>query len=283
MLITPIAGALGAEIDGLDVSQPLSAEAFGGLRAALNQYGVIALRNQTLQPSQQLAFARQFGEVHYHPHVAGLPEQPEVMEILKTETDVANFGAGWHSDQMFVDAPASYTCLYALELPKAGGDTLFACMRNGFRTLSPGMRRLASGLRSLNLSMASQLARRATPPTAIFANMRAKEAPSGEKLAEHPVVPKHPETGEPALYVGIHTRSLVDFSEAESRALIDYWLEHLTQAENTCRLRWSPGTLTIWDNRSVLHNAINDYQGQRRRMHRVTVAGRRPVAYDLAA
>lgn len=283
MQVHPLAGALGAEIVGIDLAGPVSDRLFEDVRAAVLRYGVVAIRGQELTPARQLAFARRFGDIHYHPHVQGLSEQPEVMEILKTETDVQNFGSGWHTDQMFTPQPANYTCLYGLELPATGGDTLFACMRNGFRTLSPGMQRLASELRSLNLSMASQLARRDTPPTALFANMRAKEAPADEELAEHPVVRRHPETGEAALYVGIHTMQLVDFSVAESRPLIDCWLEHLTRPENTCRLNWEAGTLALWDNRSVLHNAINDYQGQRRRMHRVTVAGDAPIAYAAAA
>ncbi len=279
MNIAPLAGALGAEITGVDVAGELPAAAFQDLRAALTRYGVLAIRDQSLTPATQLAFARRFGEIHYHPHVQGLPEQPEVMEILKTETDTDNFGAGWHTDQMFHPRPAHFTCLYALEVPEFGGDTLFACLRNGFRTLSPGMQRLALGQRSLNLSVASQLARRNASPTAMFANMRAREAPADEQLAEHPVARRHPDTGEPTLYVGIHTRALADCTEAESRPLIDAWLAHLTRPENTCRLRWRRGTLAIWDNASVLHNAINDYQGQRRRMHRVTVVGEATVGY----
>ncbi len=283
MQVTPIAGALGADITDIDVSAPLSEDAFRDLKAALDRYGVVALRDQTLTPAEQLAFARRFGEVHFHPHVQGLPEQPEVMEILKREEDRSNFGAGWHTDQMFTAAPANYTCLYGLEIPSFGGDTLFACMRNGFRTLSPGMQKLAAGLASRNLSVAAQMARRNGSAQATFAGMRAKDAPADEEMAEHPVVRMHPDTGEPVLYVGIHTLGLAGFTDAEAKPLIDFWLEHLTRPENTCRLRWAKGTLAIWDNRLVLHNAINDYHGQRRRMHRVTVAGEPTVAYALAA
>jgi len=279
MRITPIAGALGADIEGVDLSEGAPDADFAAIRSALNRYGVIAIRDQDLTPASQLAFARRFGEIHYHPHVQGLPEQPEVMEILKTETDTANFGAGWHSDQMFASTPANYTCLYGIEIPEAGGDTLFACMRGGFDALSPAMQHLACSLRSRNLSVASQLARRSTSAVAMFANMRAKDAPEDEEMAEHPIVRRHPETGEASLYVGIHTTELSGFAEAESRPLIDYWLACLTRPENTCRLRWRPGTLAIWDNRLVLHNAINDYQGKRRRMHRVTTVGEAPLAY----
>lgn len=281
MKITPMADVLGADINGIDVAAPMSDDDFELLQHAIWRHGVVAIRDQKLTPAQQLAFARRFGEVHYHPHVKGLPEQPEVMEVLKTETDTDNFGAGWHSDQMFLPEPASYTCLLGLEIPETGGDTLFASMPGGFRALSPAMQRLACGLQSLNLSMASQISLRKSSPTAMFASMRAQAAPTDEKMAEHPVVRQHPETGEPALFVGIHTKELIGYATEDCQPLIDYWLKFLTRPENTCRLRWAPGTLAIWDNRIVLHNAVNDYQGKRRRMHRVTLKGDAPIAYAL--
>jgi taurine dioxygenase len=282
MNIAPIAGALGADVSGIDVTA-LSGNEFGALRDALHRYGVLAIRGQTLTPQQQLAFVKCFGDIHYHPHVQGLPEQPEVMEILKTETDKLNFGAGWHTDQIFLPEPANYTCLYALELPDAGGDTLYACMRNGFRTLSPAMQELVCRLHSENRSVASQMARKNGSAAAAFGGMRAKDAPADEAPAAHPLVRRHPDTGEPALYMGIHTVGLEGFSEAEAKPLIDMLLAHLTRPENTMRLRWMPGTLAIWDNRSVLHNAINDYQDKRRRMHRITVVGDTPAGYTAAA
>ena len=167
MRVTPLTGTLGADVTGLDVAA-LDAAAFADLRAALLRHGVLAIRDQSLTPAAQLAFVRRFGDIHFHPHVHGLPEQPEVMEILKTETDRDNFGSGWHTDQMFLEAPAAFTCLYGLEIPPAGGDTLFACLRNGYRTLSPAMQRLAGGLRSLNRSVAAQMAGRNASAAATF-------------------------------------------------------------------------------------------------------------------
>jgi taurine dioxygenase len=283
MQISRLTGTLGAEITGINVSGDMPAAAFDALKAALLKHGVIAIRDQTLTPAQQLAFVRRFGDIHFHPHVQGLPEQPEVMEILKTEAETTNFGSDWHTDQMFLDEPANYTCLYGLEIPASGGDTMFACMRHGYRTLSPAMQKLARSLKTLNRSVASQIAGRSGSNATTYASMRAKEAPADEKLAEHPLVRLHPETGEPSLYVGLHSISLSGFSEAESRPLIDYFINHMARPENTCRVRWAPGTLTIWDNRSVLHNAINDYHGQRRRMHRITVKGGATAAYQVAA
>ncbi len=283
MQITRLTGTLGAEVTGIQVSGDMPAAEFDALKSALLHHGVIAIRDQSLTPAEQLAFVRRFGDIHFHPHVQGLPEQPEVMEILKTETDTSNFGSGWHTDQMFLMEPANYTCLYGLEIPECGGDTLFACMRHGYRTLSPAMQRLARSLRTLNRSVASQMAGRSASAAKTFSSMRAKDAPADETLAEHPMVRLHPETGEPVLYVGLHSVGLAGFLEAEAKPLLDYLMQHQALPENTCRLRWHPGTLAIWDNRSVLHNAINDYHGHRRRMHRITVKGGPTDAYQEAA
>ena len=282
MDIKQISGVFGGEVTGVNVAA-VSGTEFAELRDALHRYGVLVIRGQELTPAEQLAFVQRFGGIHYHPHADGLPEQPEVLEILKAETDTANFGGGWHTDQIFLPKPANYTCLYAKELPDAGGDTLYACMRNGFRTLSPAMQKVACSLRSLNRSVASQMALKNGSAKAAFAGMRAKDASADEVPAEHPLVRKHPETGEPALYMGLHTVGFAGFSDAEAKPIIDMLMEHLTRPENTMRLRWEPGTLAIWDNRLVLHNAVNDYQGKRRRMHRITVKGAAPEGYEAAA
>ena len=283
MRITPIAGALGADIEDVTLGGDMDDTVFSAVRDAVVRYGVVAVRGQSMSPAEIAGFARRFGDIHYHPHVGGMPDQPEVMEILKTEKDTTNFGAGWHTDQQFLASPANFTMLYGVEIPEVGGDTLFACMRGAYKTLSAGMQAVACGQRSLNLSVAAQMARRSQSAQTIFASMAAKDAPADEELAVHPVVRRRPETGEPALYIGIHTLGLVDFADDEAKTLIDFWLAHMTRPENTCRLRWRPGTLAIWDNRSVIHNALNDYQGKRRRMHRVTIVGDATEAYAEAA
>ena len=273
----PLAGALGATIHGVDLSRPLDDPTFAAIRAALLDYGVVFFRDQTLKPTHQLAFAKRFGAIHLHPHVNGLPDMPEIMEVLKTETDTHNFGAGWHTDQMFLPEPAMATCLYALEVPDAGGDTLFACLRTAYRSLSHGMQTLARGLRTVNLSVAGQLTQRGATSAATFGSMRTKEVDAAEPPAVHPLVRTHRETGEDVLYIGLHTLGFEGFTSEESKPLIDYFMAQVTRPEHTCRFRWQLGSLALWDNRRVVHNAINDYQGKRRRMHRVTIAGDVPV------
>lgn len=280
MHVQPLTGALGAEITGLDLSVPLDDEGFGAVHDALVRHGVIVFRDQELTPQQHLAFVERFGPIHLHPHVEGLPEVPQIMEVLKTETDRENFGAGWHTDQSFLPEPAMATCLYAREVPDVGGDTLFACTRTAFRTLSPGLQRVACGLRTVNRSVAAQLARRGGANKATYASMRTRNAEQDEPAAVHPLVRRHPVSGEPGLYLGIHTTGFDGFSDDEGRLLKRLFLDHVTRPEHGCRVRWRPGTLTLWDNRSVLHNALNDYPGKRRRMHRITLAGDRPVAWN---
>jgi taurine dioxygenase len=293
--ITRIAGALGAQISGIDLSRPLDASAFDDIRQALLTHGVIALCDQTITPAQQVAFARRFGEIHQHPHIAGLPEQPEIAEIVKAQNDVRNFGGGWHTDQMFLPEPVMATLLYAKELPAFGGDTLFADLHAAYDALSSAMQRMLAGMRSVNLADAGRPRTGATavqaPPPATdsapdgaapgqYAGMGAMKLKRGADFAtrsEHPLIRIHPETGRKGLYVGLHTERFADMTVAESAPLLDFLIAHATRPEFTCRLRWHDGMMAIWDNRRVLHNAINDYPGQRRRMHRITIAGDRPV------
>jgi len=241
--ITRTAGALGAEISGIDLAKPLDDAAFGDIEQALLTHGAIFLLDQTITPEQQLSFARRFGKIHLHPHIAGLPEQPEIAEIVKAEGDERNFGGGWHTDQMFLPEPVMATLLYAKELPAFGGDSA----PDG---AAPGQ----------------------------YAGMGAMKLKQGAGFAtqsEHPLVRIHPKTGRKALYVRLHTERFAYMTVAESAPLLDFLVAHATRPEFTCRLHWRKGTMAIWDNRRVLHNAINDYPGQRRRMHRITIAGDR--------
>jgi len=274
-----IAGALGADIGGVDLSRDIDDALFGEIRQALLDHGVIFLHDQEIAPAQQLAFAKRFGAIHLHPHVEGLSEFPEIMEIVKNKDDVRNFGAGWHTDQMFLPEPVMATMLYAKELPAFGGDTLFADLYGAYESLSDGMKLLAAGLRTVNLPDAGRrLAQAATGGTQYGAlgSMKMKTGSDVPAETEHPLVRTHPETGRKLLYIGLHTERFAGMTNEESRPLVDYLVDHATRPELTCRFRWRPGSMAIWDNRCVLHNALNDYPGQRRRMHRITIAGDKP-------
>ena len=268
--IQKVAGALGAEIGGVDLSGALDDATIAAIRQALVEHQVIFFRDQSLTPEQQLAFGRRFGPLNIHPYVAGMADHPEVMEIIKEPTDKINFGGGWHSDMSFLETPAIGSILYAVALPDWGGDTLFASQAAAFDALSPGLQVTLEGLNAIHS------AEREYAPTGPSAqkreSMKISDAEGMAGRFSHPMVKIHPETGRKALYVNpAFTMNIDGWSRRDSKPLLDYLFEHSRKEAFTCRLRWRPGTVAFWDNRSVWHYALNDYPGQRRHMRRVTV------------
>jgi taurine dioxygenase len=271
--VNPIAGALGAEVEGVDLGRPLGAETVAKLRRALLDHLVLFFRDQELTPEALLAAARHFGTPVEYPFVKGIEGHPDVIEVAKLEHERVNFGGIWHSDTTYLEIPPMGTLLLAREVPPVGGDTLFANMYLACETLSEGLRAMLDGLTAVNSSAKADVTRTRED--------RVRSAPKAgaERVleAEHPVLRTHPETGRKALYVNVaHTQRFGGMSEAESAPLLGYLCRHLTRPEFTCRFRWRPGSLAFWDNRAAQHNPINDYHGYRRVMHRVTLAGDRP-------
>ena len=220
--VKPISGALGAEIAGVDLSQALDKASFAAIHQALLDHLVIFFRDQTLSPDQQVAFGRRFGPLNRYPFVTGLEETPEIIEILKTEADTANFGGVWHSDTTYLERPPLATMLYAREVPPAGGDTMFANAYLAYDSLSDGMKALLDGLVAVN----SAAMRRAGGRTALAADnpaMSVANVAEADRLeAAHPVVRTHPETGRKALYLNAqHTVRFKDMSDKESWPRID--------------------------------------------------------------
>jgi taurine dioxygenase len=276
MNIQPLAGALGAEIRGVSL-QALDDAGWRGIREAFLRYSVLAIRGQALEPAELMRFGARFGAPCLYPFVTGLEGYPYLFEIVKEETETANFGGNWHSDTTYLAQPPLATLLYALETPSHGGDTLFASTSAAYDALSDGMRRLLEGLVGLNSAGLKHGGGRDQLHKTIH-SMKLHDIENAERYeAEHPAVRTHPETGRKALYVSrSHTVRFKGMSEEESRPLIDWLQAHQTRPEFTCRLRWEPGTLAVWDNRCTQHNAVNDYHGQRRRMRRLTVGAQVP-------
>jgi taurine dioxygenase len=271
--VEPVAGALGAEITGIDLAKPLSDETLAALRRAWLEHGVVFFRDQELSPAAFLAFARRFGEVIEYPFVKGLPEHPEIIPVLKQADERVNFGGIWHSDTAYLDIPPMASMLIAREVPPAGGDTLFASMYLAYETLSDGMKRLLAGLRGINSSASADVSKTREDRMKDSARADARQ----EYVASHPIVRTHPETGRKALYVNVaHTVGIEGLTPEESAPLLDFLFRHQIRPELTCRFRWRPRSLAFWDNRCVQHNAVNDYQGHRRLMHRITLAGDKP-------
>ena len=274
--IMPLSGSVGAEIKGVDVSN-IDDLQFKAINQSLVDFGVIYFREQSLSPNQQLQFASRWNEPHLHPYLNGLPEHPEIIEIIKEPSDPNNFGDHWHTDQIFTPAPAMATMLYAKEVPEIGGDTLFACMEHAYDALSTGMKKMVGQLSTFN-----QYDKQAPRSGKMRAKIPAFDKPTTPAI--HPLVRQHPETRRPSLYLTDMETTLhfEDMTPEESRPLIKYLLRHATQPEFTCRVDWRVGTLGIWDNRKVLHMALNDYPGKRRVMHRITMKGNPPIAFNVS-
>jgi len=272
--VQPVAGTIGAEISGVDLSKNLSDATVAEIRRAWLQHLVIFFRDQELPPARFLAFAKRFGEPIEYPFVKGLDEFPEIIPVLKLEHENINFGGIWHSDTTYLDVPPMASMLVAREVPPHGGDTEFANMYLAYETLSAGMRRVLDGLVAVNSSAAADVSRTREDRLKDSARADAKK----EYTASHPVVRVHPETGRRALYVNVaHTVRFEGMTEEESAPILKLLYAHQTRAEFTCRFRWRAGSLAFWDNRCAQHNAINDYQGHKRLLHRITLAGDKPA------
>jgi len=268
--VRPLSGALGAEILGIDLAHDFGDETVAAIRAAWLEHLVIFFRQQTLSPAQFLKLASRFGEPVEYPFVKGLEGFPQITPVIKLEHEKINFGGLWHSDTAYLERPPMATMLIARETPPRGGDTLFANMYLAYETLSDGMRRMLDGLVVVNSSAKADVTRTREDRVRDSANTAARQ----EYVAEHPAVRTHPETGRKALYAnGGHALRFRDMSVEESAPLLSYLFAHATRPEFTCRFRWEPGSIALWDNRCTQHNPVNDYHGFRRVMHRVTLAG----------
>ncbi len=272
--VSPLTGALGAEVAGVDLSRTIPNQVLSEVHQAYLDHLVLCFRDQTLTPAQQVGVARLFGKPAIYPFLQGLEDVPEVVELVKTEADEQNFGGVWHSDTTYKEQPDLGTVLYAREVPEAGGDTLFANMYLAYEALSDGMKALLDGLVAVNSSEKFYSGGRARQMQNL-SGMKGNYLEESTALeARHPVVRTHPETGRKGLFVNVaHTVRFEDMTAEESAPLIAFLCEHAVRPEFICRLRWRPGTLAIWDNRCTQHFAVNDYPGKRRRMHRVTIEG----------
>jgi len=271
--IEPVAGALGAEISGVDLSRPLDAETVATIRRALLDHLVIFFRDQQFEPGSYMRFASYFGTPAEYPLVPGIEGYPEITEIVKLEHERSNFGGIWHADTTYLPEPPMGTMLHALEVPPQGGDTLFANQYLAYETLSEGLRETLDRLTIVNSSAKADVSKTRED---VIRNSGA-DAPVLDHLSEHPAVRTHPETGRKCLFVNVaHSSHFKGWTEEESRPLLDYLFRHQVRPEFTCRFRWRVGSLAFWDNRAAQHNPINDYHGYRRVMRRITLAGEKP-------
>ncbi len=273
MTVTRIAGALGAQISGVNLAGPLTDELIGRIRQVFLDHLVIFFRDQKLDSGQFMRFAQAMGEAIEYPFVKGLPDFPKIIEVKKLEHERSNFGGVWHSDTTYLEQPPMGSMLLAHEVPPFGGDTLFANQYLAYESLSPTLRGFLDGLKGISSSAKADVSK--TREDRIASD--GKTSARSDYQAVHPIVRTHPETGRKALYLNVaHTTGIEGMPDVESAPLLRFLFEHQVKPEFTCRFSWQPGSLAFWDNRCAMHNPVNDYHGFRRVMHRITLQGDRP-------
>lgn len=275
--VKPLAGALGAEVGGVALGALADEAAWAEIRRAFVEHAVLVFRAQALEPAGLMRVGGRFGAPCHYPFVTGMDGFPYIFEIVKEPEERKNFGGNWHSDTAYLAQPPMATLLHAVEAPTHGGDTLFADTQAAYDALSAGMRRCVDRLVGVN-SAGLKYGGGRTSMHQGMGGMKIHDTEAAESYeAEHPVARTQPDTGRKALYVSrSHTIRFRDMTEDESRPLIDWLAAHQVRPEFACRVRWEPGTLTVWDNRRTQHCAVNDYHGQRRRMRRLTVGAQEP-------
>ena len=269
-------GAIGAEIHDVDLND-LSEATLVELRIAYAQYGVLFFRDQQLTPEAHIELAQHWGKININRFFTPVENYPQIAEVRKEPDQKYNVSGGWHTDHSYDQIPALGSLLYAKEVPSHGGDTLFApvllphSLSPGFDNLSEGMKDTLRSLRAVHSSrhVFGESASVPNDMSDMFGN-----ADQATQDAVHPVVIRHPLSGREILYVNPgFTTHIEGWTVQESAPLLQFLYGHIARPEHTCRFHWQPGALAFWDNRATWHFAVNDYHGERRLMHRITVEG----------
>lgn len=264
--IEPIAGALGAEVSGLRLAEPLDNQTEREIHQAWMEHQVLFFRDQQITPEQQIAFGRCFGELHVHPVLPSLRSHPEIV-VLESDAHHPYVAEAWHSDATFQRRPPLGSILRGVIIPDYGGDTMWSSMHAAYDALSGSMQQLLSGLRGVHDGGAFR---------ALASDEQKDKLAEDEKTA-HPLIRTHPITGRKSLFVNAgFTTSIEGMKTRESAALLSFLFEHVTSPEFTCRFRWRPNSIAMWDNRNTQHRVIPDNLRAHRRMERVTICGEVP-------
>lgn len=273
-------GPIGAEVAGIDLNA-VSSEAVQEIYRAWLNHGFLVFRDQDLSPAQQAKFAAHFGDLDVYPFMKSVAEHPNVIPIIKEPDAKMNFGGGWHTDTSYLAHPPKGTMLYAVEVPDVGGDTLFADCAAAFDDLSSGMQEFLlaqTGIYSPKLVHGSSGDYTSEDAKKQLGASYGGNNDFAEGEVEHPLVRTHDESGIKSIYCGLfHAHRIKGWTREESLPVFRFLNEHLTQEKYVSRCHWQKGTLVLWDNRRLFHNALNDYQGKRRHMHRVIIQGPVPA------
>lgn len=272
--VTPIAGALGAEISGIDLSEPLGNQTFQEVHDALMENLVIFFRDQDITPDQHKAFGARFGELQVHPFAPHLEDHPEIIVIENDEQRPSKIN-NWHTDVTFMQKPPLGSILHAQTVPEAGGDTMWANMYAAYDALSDKWQAFLSDLKAVH-DFTHNFGKRLLREEGGYEKL--KKAQQQMPPAVHPVIRTHPVSGRKGIFVNSAFTTHIDgMSQRESDAVLGFLYEHIRTPEFTCRFNWRKHSIAFWDNRCTQHYPIADYWPAERRMHRVTVNGDRPV------
>lgn len=270
--LRPISAALGAEVHGIDLREPIDDPTFEALESALLEHQVLFFRDQPIEPKHHQALAARFGEPVKHPAYRTVDGFDEIA-ILEVTEDAPPKIDTWHTDMTFLERPPLGSVLRARVVPERGGDTMWASLFGAYDRLSDRMKHYLEGLEATH-SFAHGFRHSLSEPGMAE---RLREAAVANPPVNHPVVRTHPRSGRKALFVNrLFTTHLVGVGEAESDAVLSYLFDHLELPELTCRFRWRPNSIAFWDNRATLHRPVNDFWPALRRMERITIAGDRP-------
>ncbi len=273
--LTPFSPGCGVTVDNVQLAALDDAQ-LQALRAAFAEHGVLFFREQALSPEQHLGFAKRFGELVINKFFQPVDGYPAIAEVRKEKAQKTNIGGGWHTDHSYDEIPAMGSILVARQLPSSGGDTHFANLYAAYDGLSPGLQKTLKTLRAVHSNKHLYGADGYYAGTDIAGQLGGHDSVGD---ATHPMVIIHPESGRHTLYVNPgHTLGIEGWTMEESKALLDYLCQHVAQPQYTCEFNWQPGSVVFWDNRATWHYAQNDYHGESRLMHRVTLAGSRLAA-----
>lgn len=273
--VLPITGALGAEVRGIDLAADPDSATFEDLRRALNHYCVLAVREQVLPPQALHTVARRFGPFSGNPVHTPLDGFTDIVRFVREPEDTGKvIGEEWHMDLAWMEKPPGITMLFGEVIPPVGGDTCFASLEHTYRSLSPRMQELLAGLTGIHSGKGVFAVNAAHKRLGV----REDAARVDDIETEHPVVCVHPATGRRYVFISGVLNRFKGMTEEESKPVIDFLIARAVRPENTCRVRWEQGTLTLWANQFVLHTAINDYASYRRVTYRSTVEGSVPQA-----
>jgi taurine dioxygenase len=267
--VQPLACALGAELSGVDLTTELLPEVLSELRRLLVEYEVLFLRDQDVSPAQHRALAASFGPLQTHPAYATVDGFPEITILESTAENPSKIEA-WHSDMTFREHPPLGAVLRSKIIPPHGGDTLWASMTAAYDGLSIPMQNFLEGLTAEHDFSHGFKESLAEPG----GRERLAQAVADNPPVVHPVIRTHPESGKKVIFVNsLFTTRILELAKKESEDVLNFLFDHVITAEYSCRFRWEPNSIAIWDNRSTQHKPINDYFPAHRLLQRITIDG----------